>query len=238
MRTVAEISRTCRITMYSTACTHAVEASRLDHTWLGEDWGEFAFADTPFLMSSLAFIQAPWNLPKPLLYLYSNPFCPPVFLFSFVFSKKRICNLEIEKREMCLVGLWYMDPLFKIPLLGLGFRNLGLVFILSVVGQKHTQRKDFFFHLLKQYSLQYFKRLNNKPIPLSRDVLKVPLYGILSVSRHQTPGHQLMSSSGYVLLVHYVMWLLSFLPGIGQLCCLSTLKKICFPSIYMCTLLS
>ena len=103
--------------------------------------------------------------------------------------------------------------------------------------EAHTKDRIFFFHLLEQYSLQYFKNLNNKPILLARDVLKVPLYDVLGVSRY-TPEHQLISSTGYILLVHYITWLLSFLPGIGQLCCLSTLKKICFPSMYVCTLLS
>lgn len=96
------------------------------------------------------------------------------------------------------------------------------------------ERIFFFFHLLHEYSLQCFKILNNKPIPLSRGVLKVPPYDVLVASRC-TPGHRLMSSAGYVLLVHYVTWLLSFLPGVGQLCRLSTLKQICFPSIYVCT---
>lgn len=42
-----------------------------------------------------------------------------------------------------------------------------------------------------------------------------------------------MSSAGYIVLVHCVTWLPGFLADMGQLSCLSTLKKNGFP-VFMC----
>lgn len=147
MRTVAEISRTCRITMYGTLCTHAVEASQLDHKWLRENWGEFVFADTPFLMSLLTFTQALWNLPKALLYLYSNPFCSLVFLFSFVFSKKHVCNLVREGGGV-LGGFVIHGSSIQNPSLGTWVQKLWLDFhTVSCRPEAHTKERIYFFYI-------------------------------------------------------------------------------------------
>lgn len=130
---------------------------------------------------------------------------------------------------MGLVGFWYMDHLLKVPFLGFSI-HLDLVFTLLVVGQKNTQRIDVFFHLMDRYSLQYLKKLNNKPIPLSRGAPRVPLPGVLGASRCN-PRHQLMSSAVYILLFHCFKWLLRFLPGTGHLCSCLVWKKSLFPAL-------
>lgn len=111
------------------------------------------------------------------------------------------------------------------------FHSLRFGFHIFSCRLEHTKDR-IFFHLMDRYSLQHLKNLNNKPIPLSRDVLRVQLHDALGASRC-TPRHQFVSSSGYILLFHCFTWLLRFLPDIGHLCCLSSLKKSVF-SVFVC----